>query len=484
MLQFSPSYSPSQDFPAYYALPPSPPMSNGESPASSHALLRGPQHFDPEHCVPTSQLFDGTSFLQEPAIPRLTTVISPSKRSASPELPQQPKRRAAAERVSSKDFVPPDVSGLSKREARLVKNRAAAFLSRQRKREEFEQMEVRVAELEQENARLLAFASGHMPPPMKNGSTDALVSEIELLRAQLMAAEERERELNAELKAKGASHDVPPVKLEPSEPSFLVPSSSSRALAPHKSAASFGLMVLLCALPSLVSSSSNAQSSLTSTFSIPPSQLTSPSSFDVHSSLPNEFEWSGSALMDSDKRRRSGAATQKLAFADTEASVLAGLGALDISFDTSPSEDGKIRVRIHPSSSTPTRAPSPSGPFPSKQDDIEVSTFWSQPDSTTTDSYMGFPSATGSDPFLGVGAYPSPHSSSSSPFIYNNEELASASTTASSAEYSSTNEYSTDLGVSSEYSVGEGSAKRRVRIALKSLPASGNECGEWEVEFC
>jgi hypothetical protein len=34
------------------------------------------------------------------------------------------------------------VSGLNKREARLVKNRAAAFLSRQRKREEFELMEM------------------------------------------------------------------------------------------------------------------------------------------------------------------------------------------------------------------------------------------------------------------------------------------------------------------------------------------------------
>lgn len=44
--------------------------------------------------------------------------------------------------VSTKDFVPPDVTGLSKREARLVKNRAAAFLSRQRKREEFELMEM------------------------------------------------------------------------------------------------------------------------------------------------------------------------------------------------------------------------------------------------------------------------------------------------------------------------------------------------------
>lgn len=37
-------------------------------------------------------------------------------------------------------FVPPDTSGLTKREARLVKNRAAAFLSRQRKREQFEEL--------------------------------------------------------------------------------------------------------------------------------------------------------------------------------------------------------------------------------------------------------------------------------------------------------------------------------------------------------
>jgi hypothetical protein len=40
-------------------------------------------------------------------------------------------------------FVPPDTSGLTKREARLVKNRAAAFLSRQRKREQFEELESR-----------------------------------------------------------------------------------------------------------------------------------------------------------------------------------------------------------------------------------------------------------------------------------------------------------------------------------------------------
>ncbi|WFD00192.1 hypothetical protein MYAM1_002939 [Malassezia yamatoensis] len=37
-------------------------------------------------------------------------------------------------------FIPPDTSGLTKREARLVKNRAAAFLSRQRKREQFDEL--------------------------------------------------------------------------------------------------------------------------------------------------------------------------------------------------------------------------------------------------------------------------------------------------------------------------------------------------------
>ena len=68
-------------------------------------------------------------------------VAAGRKRSASP-APAAVKKRAVGERVSTKDFVPPDVSGLSKREARLVKNRAAAFLSRQRKREEFETMEM------------------------------------------------------------------------------------------------------------------------------------------------------------------------------------------------------------------------------------------------------------------------------------------------------------------------------------------------------
>ncbi|KAF8305917.1 hypothetical protein DL93DRAFT_290948 [Clavulina sp. PMI_390] len=65
----------------------------------------------------------------------------------SSSAPPPPKRQRAAPSgpISTKDWVPPDVTGLNKREARLVKNRAAAFLSRQRKREEFEQMEMYVS---------------------------------------------------------------------------------------------------------------------------------------------------------------------------------------------------------------------------------------------------------------------------------------------------------------------------------------------------
>ena len=58
-----------------------------------------------------------------------------------------PKKRGNG-RITVAEFVPPDVTGLSKREARLVKNRAAAFLSRQRKREEFESMEAYVFSLD------------------------------------------------------------------------------------------------------------------------------------------------------------------------------------------------------------------------------------------------------------------------------------------------------------------------------------------------
>jgi hypothetical protein len=134
------------DIPFYAHSPPSPPAS---SPASSPPrMLKSRTSPDPppDACVPTHQLFD----LDAPPSPApsllssdsLSSELPPSnKRSASPSPALTKKPRAQGERISSKDFIPPDVTGLTKREARLVKNRAAAFLSRQRKREEFETME-------------------------------------------------------------------------------------------------------------------------------------------------------------------------------------------------------------------------------------------------------------------------------------------------------------------------------------------------------
>lgn len=77
---------------------------------------------------------------------RSTDSVDGNAAATASGAPPAPKRQRAAPSgpISTKDWVPPDVTGLNKREARLVKNRAAAFLSRQRKREEFEQMEMYV----------------------------------------------------------------------------------------------------------------------------------------------------------------------------------------------------------------------------------------------------------------------------------------------------------------------------------------------------
>ena len=152
----------------HYSHPPSPPYSVGSVGSTSpqppnRALgMRMSPDFTSETdqlCLPTHQVFELP--LAPPTPPSPVSPTSPDyphldlspgapavKRPSSPEHLSNTttkKPRASGERVSTKDFVPPDVTGLSKREARLVKNRAAAFLSRQRKREEFENMEVWVS---------------------------------------------------------------------------------------------------------------------------------------------------------------------------------------------------------------------------------------------------------------------------------------------------------------------------------------------------
>ncbi|TFK51029.1 hypothetical protein OE88DRAFT_1645259 [Heliocybe sulcata] len=364
-----PHYSPTTaSFDTNYAysypmsVPPSPPASM-DSPLPAHNFLKKSRYATPdsnsgsEVCVPTHQVFDFP--LEEMATPtptpdeqsetwspppetlRLTAAKRPSE-TPGPE----PKKRASATRVSVKDFIPPDVSGLSKREARLVKNRAAAFLSRQRKREEFENMEVRVAELEQENARLLAIANGSVPPPSSDNGPDtsSLLSEIEALRAQLADSERRQHELASKLTK------PEPVKAEPRSPSLHHRSTSS---------GSIGLVVLLCALPTLLGLPAHphqSQSLPTTSYNYPAfsprGEYLSFGDYGMSGQMPGDFEyqlsWRNPSGMNVDFDEPSmQTPTGKLAF-PTEA------GALDVSFDTVPSADGKIRVRINPSGAAPS----------------------------------------------------------------------------------------------------------------------------------
>lgn len=166
-----------------------------------------------------------------------------------------PKKRGNG-RITVAEFVPPDVTGLSKREARLVKNRAAAFLSRQRKREEFENMETyvfpsifncplslfpiyrlltrplthallpansRLTEALQENARLKAqqVHTGSLSPIPQDDA------EVQRLRALLREAEERERALRVEVEQTRQQQVQPqpqpsPQAVKAEEPEFFL----------------------------------------------------------------------------------------------------------------------------------------------------------------------------------------------------------------------------------------------------------------------
>ncbi|KAI6116011.1 hypothetical protein F5141DRAFT_1212617 [Pisolithus sp. B1] len=196
----------------YYTMPLSPPTSlssnTSESPEPPSKKLRlsvSPDRQlegEHQHCVPTQKVFDlPEALVQSPSSasqPLSNTGPLLAKKFFATTNAGARRTRGTGERISTKDFIPPDVSGLSKREARLVKNRAAAFLSRQRKREEFEAMEVRVRQLEDENARLQQLAQ-------KSNQYEELRSEIERLHAQLQAAEKRELNLSMEI----ARHSTP-----------------------------------------------------------------------------------------------------------------------------------------------------------------------------------------------------------------------------------------------------------------------------------
>jgi hypothetical protein len=314
-----------------------------------------------------------------------------------------------------------------------------------------------------------------------------------MLRAELASARKREYDLSQELATKAERPDSM-VKVESVESTFPI-SSPSRSQTPHKSAASLGLMVLLCALPTLLSMPT--QSPFPTTFSIPTALPASASSFDPNSIFPHDFDWSRNIMdLDTDDQGRISSLPQKLEFINSEVSKsLGALGGLDISFDAVPQEDGKIRVRIHPSSSASSRAGSPGAANAVLNSDHSAlgldlwgdsenptlqAAFSSEPSSLyngVSSSFTAYsPSSSNGDPFLGVGGPSyndfgglSPFSSGSS---YNSGDM--------DYDFGRASDYSPSLTGSESL----GGSRRRVRIALKSMPATGGEGGEWEVQIC
>jgi hypothetical protein len=527
----------------YFGLP-SPSNSAGStgtnSPVPPHRMLKmrmTPDYMsenDQLQCIPTHQVFDFPE-VQNPPSPESTSPsplmqsrsisigssTAPSKREHSPSPSVTKKPRAVGERITTKDFVPPDVSGLSKRETRLVKNRAAAFISRQRKREEFETMEMyvthnyfilsenlltftftlsysRVAELEQENTALRALTQNGSHASSHPKSDDKLLSEIEQLRIKLAAAEKRQSELNAELERQAeARHSA--IKVEAAEPQFP-PSTTARSApvsTPHKTGASLGLMVLLCALPTLLSMPT--QNTLPTSFSFPISGSSalpaSSSAFDFNSVIASEYDWShnpSGTMMDLDVDDQGRITTNSKSISPTEPHILQfvdgasdalGLGNLDISFDASPSENGKIRVRIHSSPSDFASVERLAKPGSRQRSSSSSSlSMWAgaQIDSTFSDSFgpsalSSFPppsSALDRDPFLGANTAYGLCSPMSLPMSMS--EISSPAGLSQRSTYGSAFDYT--------YDTRHASGKRRVRIALKSMPTAGGEGGEWEVE--
>ncbi|KAJ3529919.1 hypothetical protein NMY22_g8796 [Coprinellus aureogranulatus] len=238
-------------------------------------------------------------------------------------------------------------------------------------------------------------------------------------------------------------------------------------------------MVLLCALPSLLTSV-QLQAGTQTSFSVPSPFPSSAAQYSFDSILPSDFDWTRSSSlmnMDSEDRNRfspSASLPRKLEFADVDTSELGDLNGLDISFDTSSADNGKIRVRIHPSSSASSRAGSPGASSQSSfSTKSEVSS--SPMDMWSPDSESSFRSSFSSQ---GSPSIPPLTPSSSDPFLgdYSMSE---------SFRMNDLDDGMSDFGLGSEYSVPDSTgAKRRVRIALKSPPSPTSEGGEWEVEIC
>ena len=142
-----------------------------------------------------------------------------------------------------------------------------------------------------------------------------------------------------------------------------------------------------------------------------------------------------------------------------------GLGDLDISFDTSKSADGRLRVRVHSSAKTHEQmAIEPQTVSPS---DASLSLGAPEHELSFAPPPLYIPDTDPLGPFLGIS---SPNSLISTNGEYHFDAASIFGTGALAGS------------VAERQSSVQGGT-RRVRIALKSAPVPGGEGGEWEIEL-
>ena len=267
----------------------------------------------------------------------------------------------------------------------------------------------------------------------------------------------------------------------------------------------------MCALPTLISIPS--QSEYHYPFSLA-SPSPSSSAFDFNSLvLHNNHDCrspTSSSLTDLDGSDCSRFASSSTSSSSTKRRRLefvdGALASLDISFETSAAEDGKLRVRMHSGGSDPYTGPSASsalGAFDPLSSPIHGS---ASPTSALSHSVL-------SDPFLGAtsafGGADAPGSGPLAAMWYDGSSSYSSAldlsslgpsswtspfssplSSAASSSSSSLDDCGFGWGVANGANVAAAHAapvadkQRRVRIALKSWPAPGGEGGEWEVQLC
>jgi hypothetical protein len=188
------------------------------------------------------------------------------------------------------------------------------------------------------------------------------------------------------------------------------------------------------------------------------------SKMDFSSFMPRDCDWRAPGTMDLNMEHRAPRFSPlKLEFVDADA---LGLGGLDISFDTQPSANGKIRVRIHnPTSVSPSPTSSGSSPFSPSPPELSFDDIpsWSVAPSPVSSASPPVPLLPApqldADPFIGIGMSNQELGFNFDPaLLFNGSPLQS--------------EVDTSRG------------RRRVRIALKSPPSVDGTAGEWEVELC